>query len=78
MGNGQIADALFPVEAQAARRIDAGGRTDRGRDAQVLAAVLVLELGQVDALVAALGETEVEADQVRIVLAVFLDLGVLG
>jgi len=63
------AGALLPVEAQAARRIEAGERTDRRRHAQVLDAVLVLDLGEVDALVALGRDVVVEADQIGIVRA---------
>ncbi len=66
-------DALFPVEAQATLGIHAGQRTDRCGDAHVLAAVLGVDFGEVQALMAlAALDHQVEADQVRIVDAQLL------
>src|SRR5690606_29461017 len=63
--DGEVADALFPVERQRALAVQARGRRQRGADAQELAAVLVLQFGQEQALMArAVVESQLDADQV--------------
>src|SRR5579862_7761248 len=64
----EIADALFPVEAQAAFGVHAGERADRCGNAQILASILAFELREMQTLMAlaTLGGY-VEADQIRIV-----------
>src|SRR5262249_43304014 len=68
----EVADALLPVEAQAALRVHSGQWADRRRNAQVLAPVFAFELGEIETLMAcAAFSRHVEADQIRIVDAQF-------
>src|SRR5574337_18082 len=78
VGNCQEAGALLPVEAQAALRIGAGKRADRGGHAQVATAGFAFQLGQVDALATILSQAQVEADQVRIVVVQLVPAADMG
>src|SRR3546814_226071 len=63
--DGQVADPALPVESQRAAGIDAGDRRDHGVDPEVVAAVVVVQLGQEDRLVpAAAVERELHAHYV--------------
>src|SRR5690606_1738588 len=51
--DGEVADPALPVEDQRPAAVDAGDRRDHGVDAQVVAAIVVVQFGQEDRPVAA-------------------------
>src|SRR3546814_17296947 len=74
--DGQVADPALPVESQRAAGIDAGDRRDHGVYPEVVAAVVVVQLGQEDCLVpAAAVSRELHAHHIGVLHG---DTGVYG